>query len=293
MKVMQTLVRREFWEHRQLWIMPLVIAGLFIAVLALFPHANVQMDDSDFSTPHKQLASFAIFHSALAIPQFLLLAVLLPFYLLDCLYAERKDRSILFWKSLPVSDAQTVLSKLIVALAVVPLGVYVLTLVTDVAASGILAVRFRNSALLQNLLRWDTGVWLHTQGFILSALVVVMLWYAPLAAYLLLVSAWAKRNVTLWAMLPPLLAFVAERIAFHTNYVGRILGYRLNGIWSALGIEREFSGKTDAVGQKVSAAMGHISPLGVLQNIDLWLGLAATVALVWLTIRIRRRQSES
>jgi ABC-2 type transport system permease protein len=292
MNIQPILIRRELWEHRALWIVPLVVAALVI-IAAMFPHAAVQLDDADISKVQSRVGLVAVFHSALTIPQFVLLAVVLPFYLLDCLYAERKDRSILFWKSLPVSDAQTVLSKLIVALAVVPLGVYVLTLVTDVAASGILAVRFRNSALLQNLLRWDTGVWLHTQGFILSALVVVMLWYAPLAAYLLLVSAWAKRNVTLWAMLPPLLAFVAERIAFHTNYVGRILGYRLNGIWSALGIEREFSGKTDAVGQKVSAAMGHISPLGVLQNIDLWLGLAATVALVWLTIRIRRRQSES
>jgi ABC-2 type transport system permease protein len=292
MNIQPILIRRELWEHRSLWIVPLVVAAVVI-IAAMFPHAAVQIDDEDLTAAQNHVALFAAFHSALTIPQFILLAVVLPFYLLDCLYAERKDRSILFWKSLPVSDAQTVLSKLIVALAIVPLGVYALTLVTDIAASGILAVRFRNSEILRNLIRWDTGVWLHTQGFILSALVVVMLWYAPLAAYLLMVSAWAKRNVTLWATLPPLLALVVERIAFHTNYVAAILGYRLNGIWGSLGIEHALSGKSDLVGQKVSAAMGHISPLSALQNIDLWLGLVVTVALVWVTIRIRRHQSES
>jgi ABC-2 type transport system permease protein len=289
MNIQPILVRRELWEHRALWVVPLVVAALII-IATLFPHAAVQIDDADLNAGY--IGMFAAIHSALALPQFLLLAVVLPFYLLDCLYAERKDRSILFWKSLPVSDAQTVVSKLIVALAVVPLGVYMLTLATDIAASGILALRFRHSMVLSNILQWNTAVWLHTQLFILSAVVVTMLWYAPLAAYLLLVSAWAKRNVTLWATIPPLLAFVIERIAFHSNYVGRILMYRLNGIWGSLGVEHELSGKTDMVSQKVSATMGHISPLAVLQNVDLWLGLVLTVALVYLTIHIRRGQTE-
>jgi ABC-2 type transport system permease protein len=287
MNIQPILIRRELWEHRSLWIVPLVVAGL-IVIAAMFPQAAVPIDRADLDQAQKHVALFAVFHSALTIPQFLLLAIILPFYLLDCLYAERKDRSILFWKSLPVSDAQTVLSKLIVALAVVPLGVYVLTLITDIAASGILAVRFRHSEILRPFMRWDTGVWLHTQGFILAALVMVMLWYAPLAAYLLLVSAWAKRNVTLWATVPPLLAIVVEKIAFHTHYLAQLLGYRLN--CSSLGIGRELAGKTELPGPQ---ALGEISAFAVLQNIDLWLGLAVTVALVWLTIRIRRHQTES
>ena len=35
-------------------------------------------------------------------------------------YDERKDRSVLFWKSLPVSDRDTVLSKAVSALVVAP-----------------------------------------------------------------------------------------------------------------------------------------------------------------------------
>jgi ABC-2 type transport system permease protein len=281
MNIQPILIRRELWEHRALWIVPLVVAALII-IAATFPHA-VQIDRDELDQAQKHLDVFAAFHAALTLPQFLLLAIILPFYLLDCLYAERKDRSILFWKSLPVSDAQTVLSKLIVAFAVVPLGVYALTLIT---ASGILAVRFRNSEILSAVLRWDMGVWLRTQGFILTALVMTMLWYAPIGAYLLMVSAWARRNVILWATVPPLLVMVVERIAFHTHYIAQLLGYRLS---SSVPIGRALAGTTEVVGPE---ALDR-SPLWALQNIDLWLGLAVTLALVWLTIRIRRHQSES
>jgi ABC-2 type transport system permease protein len=289
MSIMPTLIRRELWEHRALWIVPLVVAGL-IVVAATFPHATMQIDSEDLSTPQKSLDLFALFHSALTIPQFLLLTVLLPYYLLDCLYAERKDRSILFWKALPVSDAQTVLSKLLVALAIVPLGVFVLTILTDIAASGILALRLRSTDLARVFLRWDTEAWLRTQGLILGALVMIMLWYAPIAGYLLVVSAWAKRSAFLWAVMPPLLAMLIERIAFGTTHVARLLGYRLNGIWGAL---HDGAGNGRAAGGHAARSLSTVNPLAALENIDLWLGLALTVALVWLTIRIRRHQDET
>jgi ABC-2 type transport system permease protein len=292
MSIQPILIRRELWEHRSLWIVPLVVAGLII-LAALFPHSALQLDDHDLAAARQHASVFAQFHSALTVPQLLLLLIILPFYLLDCLYAERKDRSILFWKSLPVSDAQTVLSKLIVALAIVPLGVYALTIVTDIVASTILAVRFGNSEMMRTLLHWDTGLWLQTQAFILSALLVVLLWYAPIAAYLLLVSAWAKRNVMLWAILPPLLAFIAERIALHSNFVGRLLAYRMNGVWSAIAISHPISGKTAGESAEAALSTGQLRPFAVLQNVDLWLGLIAAALMVWLTIRIRRRQTES
>jgi ABC-2 type transport system permease protein len=291
MNVMRTLIRREMWEHRALWIVPLVIAAVIVAA-ALFPHANLQMDDADLSTPQKQLAVFAIFHSALSIPQFLLLGVLLPFYLLDCLYAERKDRSILFWKALPVSDAQTVLSKFLVALAIVPLGVYVLTVCTDIVASAILAVRLHDPDLLRAVTHWNTGAWLRTQGLILASLVVVVLWYAPVAGYLLLVSAWAKRNAFLWAVLPAPVGMLVEKIAFRTNYLAHFLGYRLSGS-SALGFGHRVAGSQAVANDDVSGMMGHLRPLAAFANVDLWLGLAVTALFVWVVIRIRRHQDVS
>lgn len=291
MNIMPMLIRRELWEHRALWVVPLLIAAL-IVVAAMFPHASMQIDAEDVASPQKYMDLFALFHSAMTVPQLLLLSVLLPYYLLDCLYAERKDRSILFWKALPVSDAQTVLSKLLVALAVIPLGVFVLTLFTDAAASGILAVRFHGSPLVRAFLRWDTQAWLHTQGLILGALIVVILWYAPLAAYLMLVSAWAKRSAFLWAVMPPLVAMLIEKIAFGTAYIARFLGYRLR-ISDLLGLNHGAGQAAVAAGEHASGMLDRMRPWEALANVDLWLGLAAAAALVWLTIRVRRHQSDS
>src|ERR1700733_3051142 len=109
-KPMLTLVRREFWEHRMLWILPLAVASL-IVVGALLPHSGMQVDASEYHAPEKYREYYMMFHGVLSAVQFALLAVILPYYLLDCLFAERRDRSILFWKSMPVSDRQTVLSK--------------------------------------------------------------------------------------------------------------------------------------------------------------------------------------
>jgi len=280
MSTLRTLVRREFWEHRWLWIVPLAIAAS-IVLAAMFPHANIQVDRDAPMQRHMEM--FALFHSALTIPQFLVLGVLLPYYLLDCLFAERKDRSILFYKALPVSDAQTVLSKLLVALAIVPLGVFALTVITDLLAWGILAARMRDSGV-GALLHWDTGVWLRTQALILVGVGVVGLWYAPLAAYLLLVSAWAKRSPFLWAVLPPLGLMIAERIALGSNDFARFIGYRLNGIWGAL------VGHTPAA--PGTHAIPGLTPFAAFANIDLWLGLAAAAGLVWLTVRVRRHQDD-
>jgi ABC-2 type transport system permease protein len=291
MSIMPMLIRRELWEHRSLWIVPLVIAGL-IVVAAMFPHAAVQLDSADVATPQKYMDLFAMFHSALTIPQFLLLSVLLPYYLLDCLFAERKDRSILFWKALPISDAQTVLSKLLLALAVVPLGVFALTLVTDIIATGILSAHLRSSAVTRVFLHWDAQTWLKTQGLILGALIMVMLWYAPIAAYLMLVSAWAKRSPFLWAAIPPLMAMLIEKIAFGTTYIWALIAYRLNGIWAAIGFNHAAHKGVEAAGHG-AGMLEQLRPLMALENIDLWLGLAATVALVWWTIRIRRHQDDS
>jgi len=292
MKTMPMLIRRELWEHRALWVVPLVIAGL-IVVAAMFPHASMQIDSADIATPEKYRGLFGLFHSAMTVPQLLLLSVLLPYYLIDCLFAERKDRSILFWKSLPVSDAETVLSKLLVALVVVPLGVFVLTLFTDVAASAILAVRFHGAPLVRAFLRWDTQAWLYTQGRILAALIVVLLWYAPIAAYLMLVSGWAKRSAFLWAALPPLVAMLIEKIAFGTSYFAKFLGYRLK-ISDILGLHHEAGGQAAmAAGEHASGMLDRLTPWTACANLDLWLGLAATAGLVWLTIRVRRHQSDS
>ena len=290
MSTMATLVRREFWEHRSLWIVPLGMAAL-IVIAAMFPHAQIPVDPSDFTEPQKYREYFAIFHGMLTVPQFVLLAVLLPFYLLDCLYAERKDRSILFWKSLPVSDAQTVLAKVLIAFLIVPLAVFVLALVTDILASSILALRLRGLPMVSMFLRFDSALWLQTQEFVLAALLVLLAWYAPVGAYLLVISAWAKRSALLWAVMPPIIGIIIERIAFGTGYLARFLGYRLSS-GRALSYPFQHPGPEPAVGGH-PGMFDYARPLDALANVDLWIGLLVAAALIYLAIRIRRHQSDS
>jgi ABC-2 type transport system permease protein len=293
-----TLIRRELWEHASLWRVPLVVSGLLLLVAvpaSINFHLDVDPDAPWFDSEHRA-ALFAVGEWILTVPQFLVMSIVLPFYLLDCLYAERKDRSILFWKSLPVSDGATVGSKLLAALVVVPLGLFVLQMITGLAFTAIwdsiAAARHTDAPVV-----WDSIAWIKLQALIFIEIVAASLWYAPLAGYCLLVSAWARRNVFLWAVLPPILAMILERMAFGTHYFGNLVGYRAGGVWELLGL-------TDASAQSMlrfgearvvspSALLGHLDLIGFLTNIDLWLGLVVTGAFAFGAARIRRYRDDS
>ena len=101
------LVRREFWENRAIWMIPAAIGG-FMILIALFGRVDLMSLSS-------QIPSRVVhegFLVAVGATFFAVMSIYSTWYLLDCLYADRKDRSVLFWKSLPISDTTTVLSKL-------------------------------------------------------------------------------------------------------------------------------------------------------------------------------------
>jgi len=293
---MTTLIRREFWEHRSLWMTPLIVAGLL--VLAAIPlHVGNDISagpDNILGDAHNRLGIFTLVIWAQTVPQYLVMTIVLSFYLMDCLYLERKDRSILFWKSLPVSDATTVISKLFVALVVVPLGVYLTAMAASVLFQMILAVRIAHGSLPNIAVAWDTVAWLKVQGLMLYGLIISMLWYAPLAAFLLLISAWARKNVFLWTTLPPVIAIIMERIAFGTRYTKHLLQYRTWGIWDALGVNPT---PPEGVGhgRVVSLAdlFDDISMGKAFLNIDLWLGLAVAAVFIFAAIRFRRYRDDT
>jgi ABC-2 type transport system permease protein len=285
---MVTLVRREFWEHRALYIAPLVVAGLLLFSViagAVLGHGNVHFD---FTTP--RLTTQAIFAMAVlsfTVPQFLVMLVMLFFYLIDCLYTERKDRSILFWKSMPVSDTATVLSKLVVALVVVPIGVFVLTILTDLVVALVVGVGVSGGFQF-----WDTGTWIKLRAAMLPGLFIVMLWYAPIFGYLLLVSAWARRNVFLWAALPPFLLMLIENRAFGTGYVATFLQYRLAGVWRHFGGDSIDPDNWDRA-LNIGSMFEAVGATRALTDADLWIGLLAAALLVFGAIRIRRYRDDT
>ena len=267
-----TLVRRELWEHRGLIWAPLAMA-LTIIVLSLLGAAQditlpgvVVVRDAD-----EQRDFLSTLMIGLLVPQLLAGLVVVFFYLLDGLFTERRDRSILFWKSLPVSDTKTVLSKLFVALVAMPLWIWALSLLVGLVVFGVLAAKVSNTPAAA-LGTWHGEDWLVLQATLLGKLAVAALWYLPVAGWLLLVSVLAKRAPFLWATLPFLVLSLAERIALGTNVMGALAAQRLFGFREEVSLMSEFS---------------------LLASPDLWIGVAVGAALVYAAIRVRQRSDDS
>jgi ABC-2 type transport system permease protein len=279
-----------------LWIAPSIVAVLM--VLTAFPIHLAKMDFEgapDFADTANRLGAFTLMIWAHTVPQYLVMVIVATFYLLDCLYTERKDRSILFWKSLPVSDATTVLSKFLVGLVILPLLVYAMAMLSGVLFQAVWSMRVHAGSLPDIAIGWNTLAWLKVQGLMLYGLVVCILWFAPAAAVLVLISAWARKNVFLWALLPPLIAIFVEKAAFGTRYVSGLLSYRtFYGVWDVLGINPTPPEEVHH-GRVVSLAnlFDNVEMGKAFLNIDLWLGLAVAAALLVAAIRIRRYRDDT
>ena len=185
------LVKREFWENRAIWVIPAAI-GVLLTLASLFGTVEATFFDSAERTRSMAgmmfLAFGALFFAAMSIYSY--------WYLLDCLYTDRRDRSVLFWKSLPISDAATVLSKLFVALIAIPMVYFAAADAASLLAAFVLSVRAHS--LLGNAL-WQPDVWLQLQAVWLYVIVTTAIWYLPITGWLLVISAWAKRAVVLWS----------------------------------------------------------------------------------------------
>jgi ABC-2 type transport system permease protein len=301
-----TLLKRESWEHRSLFWVPLVTATLIVLTAIISTNVagsiNVELDGDDvnfFATLSQdgraQAELFGVWMSSLIIPIIAVTLVVLFFYLLDSLYAERKDRSILFWKSLPVSDGATVLSKAAMALVAVPLWVWLLSLVTGLLVFAIVAVKVSGSPIAP-LGNFHFGTWIVLQLTLLQNLFIASLWYAPIAAYLLLVSVWAKRAPFLWAVLPPALLIFFEKIAFDSSYVAKVVGRRLSGYFEAIGpsmrIDTDEAGTATLI-DSIRQAYEGLSAASLLAEPAIYLGLAVAAIMVFVSIRLRRWRDDA
>jgi ABC-2 type transport system permease protein len=280
------LVRREFWEHRSLWICALVVQGL-LALALLFGRISMDLPEH-MLTEQQRVSIFTIGQWGLAQPLFIVMLITVVFYLLDCLYAERKDRSILFWKSLPLSDELTVGSKFLVATVVVPFGAFVLASVSDLLYAAIFAVR------VPGALSWNTYEWLRTELVLLLEVLLGVLWYAPIAGALLLFSAWIPRNPILWASLVPVVAPIVEFVALRTHYIYSFEHYRINGIWQKLVSGPDVFEKAGFHNlPPAGMVLDTINFRGIFTDVDLWLGVVAAFAMAYAAARVRRYRSDT
>ncbi|WP_428395217.1 hypothetical protein [Lichenicoccus sp.] len=275
-------IRRELWENRSITVAPLAAsATVLLGFLVGASHLARDMRRVlalDASRQGAELAKSYEIASVVVIVTTLLVGFM---YCLGALHGERRDRSILFWKSLPVSDRTTVLAKAVIPLAVLPLlavaTVVVLQLVMLLLSTAILLADGVSATPLWTKLplpRMDLEL--------LYGLATLALWYAPIHLWLLLVSGWARRAAFLWAVLPPLALCVLEKIAFGSTKVFAALIHRLTGSVAAA--------FTEPPGGDGPAGLSQLDPLKFLGTPGLWTGLALSAAFLAAAIWLRRHR---
>src|ERR1700687_734404 len=271
-------VRRELWESRSIYIAPLAVAALIlVGFLISTVHLPDKMRAALALNPLQQHALIAQPYNFAALLIMATTFIVAVFYCLDALQGERRDRSILFWKSLPVSDLTPVLSKASIPLVVLPLLTFAITVVTQFIMLLSTAVLLGSGLSIAAL--WTQLPLFQMSLMLLYHLVTVhALWYAPIYSWLLLVSGWSRRAAFLWAGLPLLAIGIVEKIAFNTSHFGAMLGNRMNGGAEAV----------TAPGSFPMDPMTHLTPGHFLSSPGLWIGLAIAAALLAAAVRLRR-----
>lgn len=273
-------VRRELWENRSLYLAPAIVAAV-VLFASLIGTIGLPSRVRDAAGDPAKLHDVLTRSPSMAPAPIMFVALLVGlFYCLEALHGERKDRSILFWKSLPVSDRTTVLSKASIPLVVVPLIAFGLGMATQ------LLLLYARTAVL-----WASGLspsamWAEMrffEGLVITAygLAVHVLWFAPIHGWFLLVSAWAKRAVLLWAVLPWLAVAGVEHMAFRSMSFMRMLQYRMTGAMTEAFVSKP-GGHPDF------ERLTELRPGHFLTRPGLWLGLAFAAACITAAVRLRR-----
>src|SRR5438093_3409303 len=259
-------VKRELWENRSTYIAPLVAAAVFlfgflINMLAMRRRVHA-MWPFDPAQQHHLLTTRYELAAALIMGTAFIVGI---FYSLDALYGERRDRSILFWKSLPVSDLTTVLSKFTIPLIILPLLSFAIAVVTQFVMLLLSSAVLLGSGLSVGTL-WARMSFFHMSLMLLYHILTVHgLWYAPIYGWLLLVSAWAPRAPFIWAFLPPFVIWGVEKIAFRTSHFLGMLQYGLTGPEPST---------TTAPGDTPMDMLSGLTPAQFFSTPGLWIGLA-------------------
>lgn len=325
MKTLNWMLRREIWEHKgSLFWAPVVVAAILLVFTAASAGYGILAHGSTFQASingHQVAATKLAMMSpeireqvvqvagnsylGAAVPLFIMMAFTVFFYCLSALYDERRDRSVLFWKSLPMSDQMTVFSKVLTAAIVAPLittaAAVIMSLILLLFMGLFLAANGINlfGALLMNPALYLSPL------FIVGVLPVYVLWALPTIGWLLMVSSWAKSKVFLWAVGVPIIALVIVKwvdflvtgnqgMSTGLTYVAkeivnRGLGGLVPGIWFA------FSNNTMAMRPgEHGIELGSVFTQSwmTLASPGVWIGAAAGVAMIFVAIRMRRWRDE-
>ncbi len=297
------LLRREWWESRSIWLAPMICAAIvtLVSVFGILHSGHLQVDPdvlaklSSKFDPTKRDMYVAIALFTLGVPFFITVVVTQALYALDALFTERRDRSVLFWKSLPLSDTQTVLAKLVTASVVMPLVGIAAMLVSQLIVMFVAGVAVTLPAIMGPATSlWSPAAWGAWLAFVGYIFVAATFWFLPTIAFLMLVSAWAPRSPFAIATLAPLAVMLVERIAFGTNLIGTLVMERTFPpafLAGAFGHHMTMGGGENVqitLKDMPASIVDIVDPLRYFTSPEVWIGVLLAMAMVGATIWLRR-----
>ncbi|MCK7595374.1 ABC-2 transporter permease [Pseudomarimonas salicorniae] len=319
MNSIKWLLKREFWENKGgfFWA-PIVAGGIFtllnIMALAVTSAAadrnHIKIGLVKLDGVIKNMPPEAQEHLAAGIDLTLMMitsmvgivtAVVVFFYCLGALYDDRRDRSVLFWKSLPISDRDTVLSKVASALVVAPLIGMAAGMVTALLTLLVIGVFFAFNG--QNFfgILFGNASPLRAMFMLLASLPVAALWALPSVGWLMLCSAFARSKPFLWAVGIPVGAGIAvswfdlmKAVSvpdswFWQHVVARALFSMFPGTW----FNGSFEQMEDVESPEQLAELVNLGTVyASMASPHLWVGVIVGIAMLFAATRLRRWRDE-
>jgi ABC-2 type transport system permease protein len=270
-------VLREVWENKSICIAPSIVAAvILLGALISAGHLPDRRRSAMLLDEAHREAAIQLPYDIVAMIIIVTAFIVGFFYCLDALYGERRDRSILFWKSLPVSDLTAVLSKACVPLLVLPAIIFAIIVATQFIMLLISSAVLMSSGLAGTT--WANFNLLQQSVILIYSLIVIALWHAPVYGWALLISGIARRATFLWAVLPPLVIGVFEKVTFNTNYFSSMLKSRLFDVGDTAFAFQMHRG----------LSIDHLTPARFLSTPGLWIGLIFAAAFIFAAVRLRR-----
>ena len=302
------LIKREVWEHRSIWITPAAVAFVvtFIAIAAVIMVAafgeaiNPEIERiADATLPDAvRRAALAVFLLGNTTVFMMAMWFLMIFYCLDSLYAERKDKSILFWRSLPITDAETVISKLLTVAVAIPIATMAAVIVSHLLNLVIMSIWLSTEGVNPFRFIWGAVPLFDTWAAVFVFLLAIPVWLAPLLGWFLFISAWAKRGPFLRAVMPIAILPILEYIIFKSWHLGMAIVKRLSleamPIFDIFEFAKQFD--DDNLHNMLAENISLFSVLDMskfLGSGEVWAGIVVCGLFVTAAIYVRRYRDDS
>lgn len=291
----KALFLKEYWDNkRAILVTPMVATGLFIffAIVAMINGTGILFDGASMFENISQAQGFeaeaaAKITSVLFVTLMLLVIVTgfsMVFTALSVLFDERKNKSILFWKSMPVSDTQEVLVKLATVTVVTPVVAigfaFIIQLFAAIVVGSMITINTNLSAW--NLIFSNINYLELIAADIIMAFVMI-LWTLPIITWFMLISSFSRRSPFLLAFIIPILVMVIETIFFRSALL-------FNAILSRIDFLGEYGRKFELAGGE-NVTEGVFTLIRSFSEPNFWYGIIVAIAMIAGCIQIRKRSS--